>query len=59
MRPQLEQRQRGGEQAGLSWATMRDTWEKAFSIQVPQGWKTYGGLFRFSTIDARLIVCRQ
>jgi hypothetical protein len=31
----------------MSWVTMRDTREKAFSIQVPQGWKTYGGLFRF------------
>jgi hypothetical protein len=41
---------------GISWVTMRDTREKAFSIQVPQGWKTYGGLFRFSTIDARMIV---
>jgi hypothetical protein len=27
-----------------SWVTVRDTREKAFSIQVPQGWKTYGGL---------------
>jgi hypothetical protein len=50
------------EQAGdlgptnASWVTVRDTREKAFSIQVPQGWKTYGGLFRFSTIDARMIV---
>ncbi len=42
--------------SGMSWVTMRDTREKAFSIQVPQGWKTYGGLFRFSPIDARLIV---
>jgi hypothetical protein len=42
--------------SGMSWLTVRDTREKAFSIQVPQGWKTYGGLFRFSTIDARLIV---
>jgi hypothetical protein len=41
---------------GLSWVTVRDTREKAFSTQVPQDWKTYGGLFRFSTIDARLIV---
>ncbi len=41
---------------GTSWVTVRDTREKAFSIQVPQGWKTYGGLFRFSTIDARMIV---
>jgi hypothetical protein len=38
-----------------SWVTVRDTREKAFSIQVPQGWKTYGGLFRFSTIDARML----
>ena len=41
---------------GAQWITVRDTREKAFSIQVPQGWKTYGGLFRFSTIDARMIV---
>ena len=41
---------------GTKWITVRDTREKAFSIQVPQGWKTYGGLFRFSTIDARMIV---
>ena len=41
---------------GTKWTTVRDTREKAFSIQVPQGWKTYGGLFRFSTIDARMIV---
>jgi hypothetical protein len=39
-----------------NWVTVRDTREKAFSIQVPQDWKTYGGLFRFSTIDARMIV---
>ena len=41
---------------GTKWITVRDTREKAFSIQVPQGWKTYGGLFRFSTIDTRMIV---
>jgi|SRR5450631_1574921 hypothetical protein len=41
---------------GVNWVTVRDTREKAFSIQVPQGWKTFGGLFRFSTIDARMIV---
>ena len=41
---------------GMHWVTLRDTREKAFSIQVPQGWKTYGGLFRYSAIDARLIV---
>ena len=42
--------------AGAHWETVRDAREKAFSIQVPQGWKTYGGLFRFSSIDARMIV---
>jgi hypothetical protein len=38
------------------WVTVRDSREQAFSIQVPQGWKTYGGLFRYSSIDARLVV---
>ena len=46
----------GPAQAGVSWVTVRDTREKAFSIQVPQGWKTYGGLYRFSAIDARMLV---
>jgi hypothetical protein len=41
---------------GASWETVRDAREKAFSIQVPQDWKTYGGLFRFSSIDTRMIV---
>ena len=45
-----------GGATATSWVTMRDTREKAFSIQVPRGWKTYGGLFRYSTIDARMIV---
>src|SRR5450631_506866 len=39
-----------------SWVTLRDAREQAFSIAVPKGWKTYGGLFRFSSVDARLIV---
>ena len=42
--------------AQLTWVTVRDQREQAFSIQVPQGWKTYGGLFRFSNIDARMVV---
>lgn len=45
-----------GAATGAKWITVRDAREQAFSIQVPQGWKTYGGLFRFSAIDARLIV---
>ncbi len=40
----------------VSWVTVLDSREKAFSIEVPQGWKTYGGLFRYSTIDARMVV---
>jgi hypothetical protein len=40
----------------VQWVTVRDSREQAFSIQVPQGWKTYGGLFRYSSIDARLVV---
>jgi hypothetical protein len=40
----------------VKWITVRDVREQAFSIQVPQAWKTYGGLFRFSAIDARLVV---
>jgi hypothetical protein len=40
----------------VSWVTVRDGREQAFSIEVPKGWKTYGGLFRFSSIDARMVV---
>jgi hypothetical protein len=39
-----------------SWVTVRDAREQAFSIEVPKNWKTYGGLFRFSSVDARLVV---
>jgi hypothetical protein len=45
-----------GTAAGVQWVTVRDAREQAFSIQVPQGWKTYGGLFRYSSIDARMVV---
>jgi hypothetical protein len=41
---------------GIQWVTVRDAREQAFSILVPHGWKTYGGLFRYSSIDARLVV---
>ncbi|HEY2861056.1 MAG TPA: hypothetical protein VGJ21_21785 [Terracidiphilus sp.] len=40
----------------MTWMTVRDKREQAFSVQVPEGWKTYGGLFRYSAIDARMIV---
>jgi len=45
-----------GAATGAKWVTVRDAREQAFSIQVLQGWKTYGGLFRFSAIDARMVV---
>ena len=45
-----------GAASGVQWVTVRDPREQAFSIQVPQGWKTYGGLFRYSNIDARMVV---
>jgi hypothetical protein len=45
-----------GAATGVQWVTVRDTREQAFSIQVPQGWKTYGGLFRYSNTDVRLVV---
>jgi hypothetical protein len=35
---------------------MRDNREQAFSIDVPRGWRNYGGLFRFNLIDARPFV---
>lgn len=37
----------------LNWVTVRDNREQAFSIEVPKGWKVYGGMFRFSSVDAR------
>jgi hypothetical protein len=42
--------------APVTWETVRDPREQAFSIAVPKGWKTYGGLFRFSSVDTRLVV---
>ena len=40
-------------QAGVTWITVRDTREQAFSIDVPKGWKISGGMFRFGFVDAR------
>jgi hypothetical protein len=39
-----------------AWVTVVDPQEKAFSIDVPQGWKVNGGMFRFGLIDARPFV---
>jgi hypothetical protein len=43
-------------QSLVSWVTVRDNREQAFSIEVPRGWKVYGGMFRFSAVDARPLV---
>lgn len=40
----------------VSWVTVRDTREQAFSIDVPKGWKIYGGMFRFGMVNARPFV---
>ncbi|MGD0227280.1 MAG: hypothetical protein ABSF71_33560, partial [Terriglobia bacterium] len=40
-------------QSPVSWVIVRDNREQAFSIEVPKGWKVYGGMFRFSSVDAR------
>lgn len=37
----------------VSWVTMRDTQEQAFSADVPRGWKTQGGLLRKGPLDPR------
>jgi len=31
----------------ITWVTVRDAREQAFSISVPQGWKVVGGMFRY------------
>ena len=40
-------------QANAGWVTVRDNREQAFSVEVPRGWKTFGGMFRASLIDVR------
>jgi hypothetical protein len=45
-----------GVPSNIQWVTVRDSREQAFSIEVPKSWKTYGGLFRYSAIDTRLVV---
>jgi len=43
-------------QSPVSWTTVHDTRENAFSLDVPRGWRNLGGMFRFSLIDARPFV---
>jgi hypothetical protein len=38
---------------GLSFVRFGDPRENAFSTQVPKGWRSSGGLFRFAPVDTR------
>jgi len=48
--------QTGFGQSVPTYVTVIDPREKAFSIEVPSGWKAYGGMFRFNAVDARPFV---
>lgn len=39
-----------------SWTTFTDPAEQAFTINVPTGWKTIGGTYRFGVLDPRIMV---
>ncbi len=43
-------------QTAPGWVTMVDAREHAFSIDVPRGWKAYGGMFRSSVVDVKPFV---
>ena len=43
----------GGGQPALTWVRWQDPKENAFSFEVPTGWNTTGGLFRFASVDTR------
>ncbi len=40
----------------LQYVRWEDPREKAFSLEVPKGWKINGGLFRFASVDVRSCV---
>ncbi len=42
--------------AGISWTKFTDPAEKAFAVEVPQGWSIRGGMFRMGFSDARAMV---
>jgi hypothetical protein len=42
-----------GHQPGLTFVRFVDPRESAFSAEVPRGWKSSGGLFRFAPVDTR------
>jgi hypothetical protein len=39
--------------SGMAWTTFQDPFEQAFTVEVPQGWKARGGLFRMGYSDER------
>lgn len=41
------------------WTTFQDPIEKAFTVDIPQGWTVKGGLFRLGYSDARAMVDAQ
>ena len=48
-----------GGSAAVSWTRFQDSHENAFAVEVPQGWKVNGGLFRLGYADVRLMVDMQ
>lgn len=49
----------GGQAANVSWIQFQDPMEKAFALDVPQGWTAKGGLFRLGYSDERPMVDLQ
>jgi hypothetical protein len=40
----------------MGWTSFLDPFEQAFSVEIPQGWKVHGGLFRMGFSDERPMV---
>ena len=49
----------GSQTPGLTWSPFQDPMEKAFGMDVPQGWTARGGLFRLGYSDERPMVDLQ
>lgn len=43
-------------QSAPGYITVHDPQENSFSVDVPSGWKIYGGLFRYGYVDARPLI---
>src|SRR5579863_6325014 len=46
----------GSATAAPAWVTFQDPYEKAFTVEVPQGWTVKGGLFRMGFSDERPMI---